>query len=217
MKTINFKKEWRAIVMIVATTIVSGISYAYLPARVVSHWNFYGQPDGFSSRELHCLLFPGIILGMYLMFLFLPKFDPKKDRYAEFSEVYRLMRDAIMFVLFGVFLVATAYNLGWPVPVGIAVSSLIGFLMIVMGNYFGKLKRNWFVGLRTPWALSSENVWNKTHRFGGRLFMIWGVLIILAPWLNSSWAMGILFFGIIFILIAVNVYSYLVFKKEKKA
>ncbi|MFZ4648875.1 MAG: SdpI family protein [Patescibacteria group bacterium] len=216
MQKFNLKNEWRAITLVLAGFFLSIISYPYLPERVVSHWNFYGQADGWMSRSFNCWLFPLILLAMYLLFWLMPKFDPKKERYAEFSGVYIGMRDAIIFIFFCVFTVATIYNLGYPINVGVAVATLIGLLMMVLGNYFGKLKRNWFIGIRTPWTLSSENVWNKTHRLGGRLFMVWGALIILAPWLPMAWGMGVLLGGIALILIFINIFSYRLYKKEQK-
>ena len=111
---------------------------------------------------------------------------------------------------------ATFVNLGYPINIGATVSAAIGLLMIVMGNYMGKLKSNFFIGIRTSWTLSSENVWNKTHRLGAKLFVIWGILLIAAPWLPAQIAMGILFGGIIVIVLGTSVYSYILFNQEKK-
>lgn len=216
MKKINLKTESRAFIILLLTIAVSIWAYPQLPARVASHWDFQGNINGWTNKNLHSILFPGIVIGIYLLFLLMPYFDPKKERYTEFAGAYRIMRDAILFVLFGSFLTATLANLNYPINVGVIIASLVGLLMMVLGNYFGKLKRNWFIGLRTPWTLSSENVWNKAHRLGGRLFMIWGLLIILAPWLNFRVALVILFAGLAGIVVGVNVYSFLLFKKEKK-
>lgn len=216
MQKMTLKTEWRALIILLATAMLSLWAYPQLPLKVASHWNFQGQVDGWSSRTFHTILFPGLLIAMYLMFLIMPYFDPKKERYTEFIKVYRVMRDAIMLVLFGVFTAATFYNLNYPINVGAIVASLIGLLMIILGNYFGKLKRNWFIGIKNPWALSSENVWNKTHRLGGRLFIVWGVLIAAAPWLSFQAAMTILIGGIALILIIINTYSFLIYRQEKK-
>jgi len=216
MNKINLKTESRAIIILLLTIAVSIWAYPQLPAQVASHWDFQGNINGWMGKDMHSIMFPLIVIGIYLLFLFMPYFDPKKERYTEFAGAYRIMRDAILFMLFGVFVTATLANLNYPINVGAVISALMGLLMLVLGNYFGKLKRNWFIGLRTPWTLSSENVWNKTHRLGGRLFMIWGLLIILAPWLNFQSALVIIFAGIAAIIVGVNVYSFLLFKKEKK-
>lgn len=216
MPNITFKTEWRALLILIATAALSYWSYPQLPTRVASHWNFQGQVDGWTNSTFHALFFPGLLLVMYLVFLIMPYFDPKKERYAEFAKAYRLMRDAILFVLLGVFATATFYNLDYQLNVGAIVAGLIGLLLMVLGNYFGKLKRNWFIGIRTPWTLSSENVWNKTHRLGGHFFMLWGLGLALAPWLNFQLAMIILLSGVAIIVIGINLYSYLLYRKEKQ-
>jgi uncharacterized membrane protein len=216
MNKITLKTEVRAFIIILATIALSYWAYPQLPSQVASHWNFQGQINGWSGKNFHSFFFPGVLIFMYLLFLVLPYLDPKKARYTEFAKVYRLMRDAIMFVLLGVFAVATFQNLNYNLNVGAIVSSLIGALMIFIGNYLGKLKRNWFIGLRTPWSLSSENVWNKTHRVGGRLFMIWGLGLIIAPWINFQIAMIIVIGGIAAIVIGINIYSFLLYRKEQK-
>lgn len=216
MKKFDLKKEWRALSLILATALLSVFSYPYLPNTVASHWDFYGNVNGWMSRSLNCWLFPLILLALYISFWIFPLLDPKKERYAEFAGAYRLMRDAILFVLFGVFVIATLANLGVAINVGKSVAALLGLLMMVMGNYFGKIKRNWFMGFRSPWTMSSENVWNKTHRFGGRLFIFWGIVIFFAPWMSATWGLGVILGGAILIVGSINIYSYLLFKKEAK-
>ena len=213
----SFKTEAWPVLMLLAVVGFSVWSYPQLPAQVVTHWNFYGQADGWGSREFHAIFFPALLVAMYLLFSFIPMFDPKSERYQEFSRVYRLMRNLIMFVLTIVFGAATFSNLGYPINIGATVAGAIGLMMMIIGNYFGKLKRNWFIGIRTPWTLSSDNVWNKTHRLGGRLFMIWGLALIIAPWLAAPVAFFILFGGLLIILAWIGIYSYSLYKKEKNA
>lgn len=203
--------------LIIAAIIGLSIwSYPQLPARVVSHWDFNGQPNGWMTREFHALMFPALVIFLYGLLSLMPKFDPRSERYLEFANIYLTFRTMIMLVLAVTFGAATFANLGYPINIGTTVAGAIGILMIVMGNYFGKLKSNFFIGIRTSWTLSSENVWNKTHRLGGKLFMIWGVLLIAAPWLGQKIAMGILFGGIVSIIAWTSIYSYILFNKEKK-
>ncbi|HZJ40732.1 MAG TPA: SdpI family protein [Candidatus Saccharimonadales bacterium] len=203
--------------LIIAAVIALSIwSYPQLPLKVISHWDFNGQANGWMSREFNALMFPAIVIFIYGLLSLMPKFDPRSERYAEFANVYLTLRTMIMLVLAVTFGAATLANLGYPINIGATVSAAIGLLMIVMGNYMGKLKSNFFIGIRTSWTLSSENVWNKTHRLGAKLFVIWGVLLIAAPWLKSQIAMGILFGGIVAIVIGTSVYSYILFAKEQK-
>lgn len=209
----SIKTEIIPFIILFLTVALSFWAYPLLPDLVVSHWNFYGQADGWSSREFHALFFPGLLLAMYLMFNLMPKFDPRSERYQEFAGVYLIMRNFIMLILFVIFIAATLSNLGYAINIGGTVAGAIGLLMIVLGNYFGKLKRNYFVGIKTPWTLASENVWNKTHRLGARLFIIWGIGLMLAPWLAPTIAMIILFGGLIFMLAWLSIYSYVLYKK----
>lgn len=207
---------WPALIILVVT-ILSIWAYPQLPAVVVSHWDFAGKANGWMSREFHAIFFPLLLIGMYALLSVVPKFDPRGERYREFASVYLIMRNAILLVLGVVFVVATFSNLGYAINIGATVAGIIGLLMIFLGNYFGKLKRNFFIGVRTPWTLSSDNVWNKTHRLGGRLFILWGLCLIAAPWLPQMFAYILLFGGLVVVIAWTTVYSYILFKKEKKA
>lgn len=212
----SLKTEIWPLLVLLAAIGLSVWSYPLLPAQVVTHWDFYGRPNGWNSREFHAIFFPALLVAMYALFSLMPKFDPRGKRYQEFAGVYRMMRNMILLALTAVFAAATLANLGYAVNIGATVAGVIGVMMIVLGNYFGKLKRNYFIGLRTPWTISSENVWNKTHRLGGRLFMIWGLCLIVSPWLAAKAAFLILIGGLIMIIFGVTIYSYLLFGQEKR-
>ncbi len=212
----NLKKEILPILFIVATIIISILSYNYLPERVVSHWNFQGIPDGWSSKNFHAIFFPGIIALIYLIFYFLPKIDPRRERYQEFDKVYSIFKVMIIGVLFLVFVIATLSNLGYAINIGKTISLIIGIMMIIMGNYMGKIKNNYFVGIKNPWTLSSDNVWNKTHRFGGWTFVIFGLIIIVSPYLDVKYATPAFLGGVVLIVFGTMIYSYILYKKEQK-
>lgn len=217
-KIINFsaKTEVWPIVIILVSVAASLFSYSSLPATVASHWNIQGQVDGWINREFHVIFFPALLIGIYLLMNFIPRLDPRKERYQQFAAVYLIIRNLVISALAIIFLAATAYNLGYNINIAVITASTIGMLMIIMGNYFGKLKRNWFIGIRTPWTLSSENVWNKTHRLGGKVFMIWGFLLIITPWLPSYYAF-ITIGSLLIMTIGVFIYSYSIYKQEKKS
>jgi uncharacterized membrane protein len=181
---------------------------------VATHWNIQGQVDAWGSKKINNLLFPGLLIAIYFLFNFIPNFDPKKERYAEFANVYLMMRNAILAVFVIVFGSTTLFNLGYPLNISAIVGGSIGILFLFIGNYFGKLKLNYFVGFRTPWTLSSENVWNKTHRVGGKAFIILGLAIAISPWLKPIAALIVMSIGFA-LMIGVGVYSYILFKKEK--
>jgi uncharacterized membrane protein len=211
----SFKTEVWPLLILLFTVILSAWAYNKLPDLVVSHWNFYGQADGWSQKGFQAFLFPSLLVFMYILFRVLPKFDPMGERYQEFAGIYLTMRNTILFFLFIVFAVTTFANLGYAINIGAAISGAVGLLMIILGTYFRKIKRNFFVGIRTPWTISSEYVWNETHRLGSYLFIIWGLGLILAPWLAPVAAFFILFGGIIAIIASLFIYSYWLYKKEK--
>jgi uncharacterized membrane protein len=212
----TIKSEFLPILLIILAAAISYYIYPMLPERVASHWNFYGQVDGWSSKKLHTTLFPGILAGMYLLFLVIPYIDPKKERYGEFAKVYHIFKLLIIGVFFLVYLVASLYNLGYNINVGYFTATIVGLMMILLGNYMGKIKKNWFMGIRTPWTMSSENVWNKTHRVGGWMFILFGLIIIIAPYLPIYLAAACFIGGILLVTIGTMAYSYIIYKQEEK-
>lgn len=204
--------SWFAIAISIAASFYF---YAHFPDRVVTHWNYAGQADGYSGRAFAAFFFPGLLLGMYLMFVFLPRLDPKKERYAEFAKVYAVFRNVFVVFMALVYFVASLNNVGYNLNVGVLIPAGIGLLFIILGNYFGKIKPNWFVGIRTPWTMSSEEVWNKTHRFGGKAFILGGLIMAVSGIAPLSWRLPLLVADIIVLLFGTIVYSYIVYLQEK--
>jgi uncharacterized membrane protein len=173
-------------------------------------------PDRYSGKFTGAFAIPMMLAGMYLLFLILPIFDPKRDRYQSFEKVYHFFKAAIILLLLGVYIASGLYNLGYNVKISLVIPLLIGILMILIGNYMGKIKNNWFVGIKTPWTLSSENIWNKTHRMGGYMFILFGLIIIVSPFLPAKWGIVAFITGVILVVFGTMVYSYLIYRKEQK-
>lgn len=216
---IHFKLKTEAlpIALILASVIASFFFYAKFPETVATHWNIAGEADGFSGRAFGAFFFPGMILGMYLLFNFLPLLDPKKERYEQFAGVYLKFRDIMVFFLTLIYFITGLVNIGYDINVGIWVSISIGLLFIIMGNYLGKIKRNWFVGVKTPWTLSSEEVWNKTHRFSGKLFMVAGLIMMITGIVPTVFRLPLFIANIVMLVFGSFVYSYIAFLQEKKS
>lgn len=212
----NLKTELFPLAILAICAGLSVFFYQNSPEIVTTHWNFQGKPDGFSPRSFASFFFPGLLIGMYLLFLILPYFDPKKERYADFAKTYNIFRYLFITALAIIYVSTGIYNIGYNINIGIITAVTIGIMMIILGNYLSKIKNNWFIGIRTPWTISSENVWNKTHRVGGILFMIFGLVIMIAPFLPELIAL-ILFIGWTIILVfGTFAYSYWIYRKEKK-
>ncbi|OGF25222.1 hypothetical protein A2331_05935 [Candidatus Falkowbacteria bacterium RIFOXYB2_FULL_34_18] len=211
----NLKTEIIPILLILVLGISSFYFYSYFPERVPIHWNFAGEPDNWGSPLFAAFMLPALISIMYLFFLFLPTVDPKKERYAQFHKIYHIFKTIIMFFMAVIYFVASLNALDYNIPIDVYIPLLIGLMFIIMGNYFSKIKPNWFIGIRTPWTLSSEYVWNKTHRFGGKIFMLGGLALMLVSLFPPIWRMVILFTTVIIIIFGTVGYSFLIYIKEK--
>jgi uncharacterized membrane protein len=215
----SLKTEIIPLLLIIISIIASFYFYANFPERVPMHWNFSGQVDGWGSKTTGAFVLPIVILAMYVMFLLIPYLDPKKDRYEQFVKVYHLFKDYIIAFMVLVYFVTGLAGLGYNMPVGLIIPIGVGILFILIGNYMAKIKMNWFMGIRTPWTLSSEEVWNKTHRMGGKIFILGGILIMLSGIAPLSLRLPIFILTMILLLFGTIGYSYWVYRSEnnKKA
>lgn len=157
------------------------------------------------------------MIGINLLLLVIKKIDPKSSNYERFNNAFQVFRVTIT-VFFMVLVFASiqislnpeSFEMSKLVPV------LIGFLFLIIGNYMPKYKHNYTMGIKTPWTLASETVWDKTHRFAGPLWVVGGLLFIIAPFIINDSMYPYLFGFIIFIIVVVpTVYSYIVYKNEK--
>lgn len=213
----TLKSEWFPLLIVAASWILSSYFYANFPETVITHWNFEGVPDGFSGKASGAFAIPGVITGMYLLFLALPFIDPKRERYASFDRVYHIFRYLLLFTMFLIYVVSGLINLGYDLKMHIVTPTIIGLLFIILGNYMGKIKQNWFMGFRLPWTLASENVWNKTNRLGGWSMALFGFIMIISPLFPRAIGMTLFIGGILFVILVPTIYSYLLYRKEQKS
>ena len=213
---LTFKTEIVSILLIILAVAASFYFYANFPEQVATHWNFAGEPDSYSSKAFGAFFFPGLIIGLYLLFLVLPKIDPKKDRYLEFAKTYHIFKGILIFFFVAIYFIASLAGIGYDVNMNLVMPLIVGFLFILLGNYMGKIKPNWFMGIRTPWTLSSETVWNKTHRLGGKMFMIVGLLFMLSSFFTNNILATWIIVLVVIMVIITFVYSYILYKNEKK-
>lgn len=212
-KIISFlKKEWFLILLIITSFIGGWIFNSRLPDILPTHWNIAGQVDGYSPKQMVTLGFPAIALGMYLMMFLLPLIDPKKRNYDLFKGAYFIIRSIILAFFILMFWAIVLYGLGYKLDISKFVVISIGMLFVVLGNYLGRVRQNFFVGIRTPWTLSNEEVWAKTHRLAGKLMVLAGIFMIIGIFFN-----GILTFIIMIAFLTYPViYSYVIYTKINK-
>lgn len=213
---INWKREWPALVAIVAAFAASALFFPRLPNPMPIHWNAAGQPDNFASPLVGAWLLPLVTVGVYLLTLGLPRIDPRRENVERFWDTYRLIRISIVIMLSYahmavLYVVVTGQDSMIP---GLILAG-VGVLFIILGNYMPRMRSNWFIGIRTPWTLSSDSVWRKTHRLGGILFMVAGILMLTSIVLPAQWHVWIM---LVVIAIAAGipiVYSYVLYQQEQ--
>jgi uncharacterized membrane protein len=188
-----------------------------LPDRVPTHFNLEGNVDAWSDKTSLIFLPGAMCLGIYLLMLLIPVLDPKKKIQQMGSKYYNLrFMLSFFFSIFAIYLLHIS-NTGSLKNPNMLIA-LIGALFAMLGNYFQTVRPNYFIGIRTPWTLESEQIWKKTHHLGGRMWIAGGVLIaILSFFIHNNAALAITFGTILSVLVIVPVvYSYTEFQKEKR-
>jgi uncharacterized membrane protein len=198
-------------------TVISAYAWLHLPneARIPVHWGISGQPDRFGEKSEALLLGPVLTLFLSLLFAFLPNIEPRKSHLLQSAKAYYALWFSVLLVMLGVHVMIVGTALGFNILVIPTVGLCIGTLFMVIGNFMGKIRSNFFFGIRTPWTLSSELSWSKTHRVGGWLFCLSGLSIMLSSMLNN----GLLCFAVLFAtsfinVLSLTVYSYVIWKAD---
>lgn len=190
-------------------------AYSRLPETVVTHWNLRGVPDGYSSRFWAVAVMPIVMLAMTGLFSVLPKMDPRRENYAKFLDSYWLIANAILVFMGVAHVLILANGLGYTVQVDRLLPLGVGLLFAFLGNYLTRIEPNWFIGIRTPWTLSSDTVWRKTHRTGGWLFVIGGIVIAAGAFAPRSAFMPLFVCTIVVVALIPVVQSYVLWKRER--
>jgi len=189
--------------------------YPQMPEKLASHWNAQGQVNGYMSKFWGLFLMPIISMGMLLLFILIPRIDPLKSNIQEFRKYYDGFVVLIIVFLFYLHLLTIFWNSGYTFNMITYLSPALAILFYYTGILIENAKRNWFIGIRTPWTLSSDNVWDKTHKIGGKLFKIAGILALLAIFFES-YAILIIVVPVIIVSIYIVAYSYFEYQKEMK-
>jgi uncharacterized membrane protein len=190
--------------------------YPTVPDRVVSHWNAAGQADGYMSKFWGLFLIPLIMTGFVALFAVLPRIDPHKKNYEKFRDYYEGF--ILLFVLFllAIQVQIILWSIGYQISPNLTFPLLIGILFIYLGFLVGHAEQNWFVGIRTPWTLSSKTVWKKTHHLGGKLFIIAGVISCTGIF-AGAYALWFILVPVLAVAVITVAYSYIEFQKELKS
>lgn len=216
MKTTDFlKREWVIWILILSPIVFVLMYWADFPEKVPMHWNMNNEVDRYGGKWA-LFLSPGLNLGIYFLLLFIPKIDPRKKNYDLFSGTYWFFRIILSAILALLGFVTALASKGVEMNVGLIVITAVTSLFLLIGNQMGRIRPNYFVGVRTPWTLNNEEVWAKTHRATGRVWVIASLLMIPVGFLLPVKIMAIIFFVYIAVLVAFPlIYSWRVHKLVK--
>jgi len=203
-------------VIVLAAALTSLWAAPHLPEQVASHWNIRGEANGYQPRAVYTWFMPVLLLLMSLLLLFLPLVDPLKHSFMPVRGAYYWFVIGITLFMFYIHGLSLAFNLGFKFNLISWMMPGIGLLILGSGFLLERARPNWFVGIRTPWTLSSPTVWEKTHRLGGLLFKIAGIFLIFGIFFpdTSMWLMLIPLLGVSLFLTA---YSFVLYQQEQNA
>ncbi len=209
------KSEIVMLGIIIASAIIGLYFYPQMPAKMASHWNIHGEVDGYLSRFWALFFMPIISAFLFLVFIFIPRIDPLKNNIAQFRKYYDEFAVLVLVFILYVYLLTIVWNRGIGFNIIQFLAPAFGLLYYYCGALMTHTKRNWFIGIRTPWTLHSEKVWEKTHKIGAILFKISGLVTFLGIFLPGS-AIFLIFLPVIVVAIYAVIYSYIAYQKEEK-
>lgn len=212
----NLKKELPIIGFVLLPFMYLGYLWNSLPEKVPIHWNYKGEIDDWGTKySLIGFLFLLPVLT-YVLMLVIPKIDPKKRVELMGGKYYQIKFVLVVFMsVLALFIIHSSNSQTLSSPSIVFV--LLGALFMALGNYFKVIKQNYFLGIKTPWTLESEEVWKLTHILAGKLWIVGGLLIVIFSLVLTENINFYIFLGITAIISIVPiVYSYIIFKELKK-
>ena len=207
------------VLALIATALIAGaLLWNQLPDQMASHWNVNDQVDGTMSKFWGVWMMPLVTLGMFGLFLLIPNIDPLKANIAKFRSTFNLFIALIVAFMLYMHGLTFVWNLGFQnFKMSAAMLPFLGILFIFIGYMLRQAKRNWFIGIRTPWTLSSDSVWDKTHQLGSILFMVSGAFAIFGGLFGGMIAFWLLFVPLIGSTLFLVIYSYILYRDETRA
>jgi len=202
------------LILIIASFLIAICFYPIFPDQIATHWSFNNQVNGYSSKAFGLFFMPILSVFLFLLFINLPKIGPYKKNFDQFKNYFQNFINLTFAFLFYVYLITIIWNLGFNFNLIQVLSPGFAVLFYYAGVLTSHAKQNWFVGIRTPWTMSNKLVWDKTHRLGGKLFKLTGIISLFSL-IFPNLALFFILIPIIFTTVFVFVYSYLEYRKIK--
>ncbi len=190
---------------------VTAYLYPSLPELIPTHWNFAGEVDDYTPKPWGVLIMPLAAVMVFVIMKLIPVVSPKGFRTDRFRGVVNIFTVVLVGFLSAVGLLLLLAASGRNVQMNEMVFAGVGLLFIVLGNYMSKVRKNFFIGIRTPWTLASDEVWNRTHRLGGWVFVLIGFFLFINAFIRfpQGWLIG----SIIVAALVPVVYSFVLYRK----
>ena len=199
---------------------ISAYVWTRIPAGqyVCTHWNASGECDDTGSKFVGILLLPIVSVAMVGLFALIPRIEPRAANMAQSSRAYAVVWAALLLYFLALHAILMLDILGYDAGIGTYMPILVGLMFVLIGGSLGHVRSNHFFGIRTPWTLSSDLAWDKTHQLGGKLFVVLGLIFTVAPFIVTGdvWIYGLLG-GILVLVVALAAYSYVVWKGDPDA
>jgi uncharacterized membrane protein len=200
-----------AVLFVIASFAVVFVLYDRMPDPVPTHWNAHGVANGFTPKPWGPFIGPLIGAALTAVLIGLPAIAPKDGRLERFGRAYRLIVAAMAgFILFVTMLTSLA-AIGVELETTNLICAGVGVLFTILGNVMGKVTRNYFVGIRTPWTLANDEVWLRTHRLGAKLFVLGGLVAVAGALFGHGF--GALMVGVAGATLVPVVYSYVIYRR----
>lgn len=209
------KAEWFLFVMVAASFVIGAVFYPYMPVLVASHWNATGQPDGYTSRLWGLITLPIIFLLVAIVLFLVPRIDPKRRNIEKFRRHFDYCLIAFAIFFYYLYLLTLIWNVSDSFNFTSALIPALAALFYLLGLFLPHTESNWTIGIRTPWTLSSEHVWKKTHKVGGLAFKICAVIMLFGV-IFPAFAVWFIIIPILITAVGLVVYSYVLYRKEGK-
>ena len=203
--------------LVLLAVVFSAAVYNRLPDRMASHWGVNDQVNGTTSRFWGAFLVPAISLGLLALFLLVPLIDPMKANIATFRSTFNGFIVAILVFMLYLHVLTILWNLGYQnFRMSTVLLPGLGLVFVFAGLLMRQAKRNFFIGIRTPWTLSSDRVWAQTHRVGSALFILCGVVAMFGIFLPGPMAFTLVIAPILIVTVFLLVYSYWLYQQEAR-
>jgi uncharacterized membrane protein len=208
------RKSEIAVIGIILLSVVVGICfYPQMPEKMASHWNAKGEVDSYIPKFWALFLTPLISAGLALLFLAIPRIDPLKANIDKFRKYYDGFIILFLTFLFSIDVQVILWNLGVEISPNVMLPIGVGILFFYIGILCEHSKRNWFIGIRAPWTLSSERVWDKTNKIGSKLFKIAGVITFVGAFFQK-YAIFFIIIPVLVVAVYTIIYSCFEYQKE---